>query len=115
MAAYPSYDIHLDSTQELESGVDDDFSQAGTQHSRILHSKQYYRFKLIHNITRTQFASLLATYEAGKRDTYTLSYYDYGTSPVTTFSVKFISAPRITDNQGGERVEVQVNLRGFKD
>lgn len=115
MAAYPSYAISVDSRQELESGVDDDFSQTGTHHSRILHSQQYYRFTLFHDITRTQFASLLATYAAGKRDTYTLSYYDHGTSPETTFSVKFIAAPRITDNQGGERVRVEVRLRGFKD
>ena len=115
MAAYPTYEITLDSTQELESGIDDDFSQSGIQHSRILHGKQYYRFSLVHIITRVQFASLLATYAAGPRDTYTLTYYDFGTSPLTTFSVKFVNPPMIRKNIGGSLVEVESNLRGFKD
>ena len=115
MANYPSYSISIDSTQDLESGIDDDYSQTGIQHSRIYHSQQYYRFEIIHpNLTLTEFNSLKSTYAAGPRDVYTLTYLDEG-SPQTTYSVKFMQPPMITGNHGLNRFEVTVRLRGFKD
>ena len=113
MAAYPSYAVILDSSQGLESGIDDDFAQAGSQHSRIFHSQQYYRYRLYHALTLAQFNSLLATYTAGKRDTYTLTYH--AVSPAVTYSVKFTSPPEITSNIRPDIFLVEVNLRGYKN
>ena len=96
-----------------ESGVSDDFTQGGQQHSRIFHSQAYYRWTLAHTLTRAQYNSLMATYTAGQRDTYTLTYFDE--SPVVTYSVKFIQPPAITANHGNDWFAVQVQLRGFKD
>ena len=112
MANYPSYDILLDSRQELESGIDDDFSQPGIQHSRIFHSRQYYRFRLKHSLTTTQFNSFLVTYAAGPRDEYTLTYYS---SPAVTYTVKFLAPPEITENIGLGRVFVEAILRGYRN
>jgi len=114
MANYPSYTVSLESVPELESGIEDDFSQSGIQHSRLFHGKQYYRFAVTHpNVTQAQYDSLLATYAAGPRDTYT--YTHYSTSPATTFSVKFTQPPMKTINHGGGRFQVVSYLRGFKD
>ena len=113
MADYP-YTAHLlDSRQELESGIDDDFSQPGIQHSRIFHSRQYYRFKVIHSLTLAQFNSLLATYAAGPRDEYTFQYHS--TSPQTTYTVKFLAPPEIVENIGLSRFFVESNLRGYRN
>jgi len=113
MPSYPSLNIGLDSSQELESGIEDDFSQPGVQHSRLFHAQQYYRFRLVHTITMTQFNSLLATYAADKRSDFTLTYYN--TSPVSTYTVRFLSPPSIRVNHGANNVEVESNLRGYKN
>ena len=113
MAAYPSYSILLQSDKTEESGVNDSYSEAGSQHSRLFHSQAYYRFKLRHNLTLAQFNSLNATYTAGRRDVYTLTYHDE--SPAVTYSVKFTGPPQITTNYGGDRFLVEVPLRGTKD
>ena len=113
MANYPAYDILLSSSKtEEEDGIVDDFSQGGIQHSRIFHSQSYYRFSLDHSLSLVQFNSLKATYDAGKRDEYTLTYYDE--SPIATYTVKFTSAPQITGNNGVTYF-VNCRLRGTKD
>jgi len=115
MAAYPSYNIGLGSSQELEPSWQDDVSTAGTLHSRQMRSTQYYRFELLHNaMTAANVNALLATYAAGPRDTYTLTYRQ-DTSPIETYSVKFIAPPQIVSNYGGGRHDVKVMLRGTKD
>lgn len=113
MAAYPSYGVLLESSQDLESGYLDDLTESGVHYSRALHSTQYYRFTLVHNLTDAQFDSLLATYAAGPRDTYTLTYRSV--SPAITYSVKFLDAPQIVANLGGGQYRVQTSLRGTKD
>ena len=113
MAAYPSYDILLESEKKEEPGVTDDYSEAGTQHSRLFHSQPYYRFRLFHNITLAQFNSLKTTYDAGRRDTYTLTYFSE--SPAATYTVKFTGPPQINTNFGNDRLLVEAPLRGFKD
>lgn len=113
MAAYPSYDILLTSLPEKENGIFDDFSQAGTQHSRTFHSQQYYRFAVRHSLTLAQYNSLCSTYEAAPRDSYTLTFYDQ--SPIQTYTVKFLKPPEIVENLGLNRFLVDVSLRGTKD
>ena len=113
MSAYPSHAIELTSSVEIESGIADDFAQSGSQHSRIFHSQAYYRFTLNHTLSLSQFNALHATYQAGPRDVYTLTYFDE--SPQATYSVKFISPPKITANLGLNRCGVVVQLRGTKD
>jgi hypothetical protein len=113
MAAYPSYPILLGSTQKLEKSWRDTTSSSGTQHSRQLHGKQYYQFILIHNLTGTEYESLLAVEAAGPRDTYTLTYRTE--SPAITYRVTFTGPPDIGRNIGGGRYEVRVPMRGFKD
>lgn len=113
MATYPSYGISLESQRVPESGIEDDFSQPGTQHSRTLHSQQYYRFRVIHNLTVTELATLEAFYDAGPRTAHTFTYREY--SPQQTYTVKFLAPPEVVRNQGGNRVQVEVNLRGYKN
>ena len=113
MAAYPSHNILLESDKTEESGVKDDYAESGTQHSRLFYSKPYYRFSLRHHLTLAEFNSLKATFDAGRRDVYTLSYFDE--SPVATYSVKFTGPPQIRTNYGNGRFLVAVPLRGFKD
>ena len=113
MAAYPSYSILLESDKDEESGVKDDYAESGTQHSRLFYSQPYYRFRLRHNLTLAQFNSLKVTFDAGRRDTYTLTYFDE--SPQATYSVKFTGPPQIKTNYGNGRFLVEVPLRGFKD
>ena len=113
MAVYPSYPILLASTQDEEAaGIQDDFSQPGGQHSRIFHSQSYYRFSLIHNLTLAEWNTLFATYTAGPRDEYTLTYHIE--SPAVTYAVKFTDVPEIIRNLGGDRFDVRVPLRGVK-
>ena len=114
MAAYPSYNILLDSSQTLEAGYLDDFTESGVQYSRAMHSAQYYRFTLRHQLTAAQWSSLSATYAAGPRDTYTLTYRA-DTSPIVTYSVKFTEPPQIVSNWGLDRYVVSVSLRGTQD
>lgn len=113
MAAYPSHNILLGSTKEEESGVLDDFAPSGTQHSRILHSQSYYRFRLLHQLTLAEWNALKATYNAGKRDAYTLTYLTE--SPVQTYTVKFTGPPQIIQNLALNRFFVEVPLRGTAD
>jgi hypothetical protein len=113
MAAYPSHNILLGSSQDLEVGHTDDITESGIQYSRALHASQYYHFSLLHQLTGTQFEALLAAYAAGPRDTYTLTYRVE--SPAITYSVKFLGPPKIQTNLGGGQYIVQVSLRGTKD
>lgn len=113
MANYPSYPILIASRPERENGIQDDFAQSGSQHSRTFHSQQYYRFSVRHCLTQSQYDSLCATYDAGPRDEYTLTFYDV--SPIVTYTVKFIGPPQIAENIGGNRYLVDVSLRGTKD
>lgn len=113
MAAYPSYGILLESKRESESKWRDDTSEAGTLHSRQLRSTEYIRFQLTHHMTTTQYRALMTTYNAGERETYTLTYFDE--SPSVTYSVKFVQCPQITKNFGGDRHLVKVQLRGTQD
>ena len=115
MAAYPAYNILLGSSMDREPGIEDDFSQAGTQHSRTFHSQAYYRFTLVHALTLAQFNSLEATYNAAPRDVYTLTYHGASESPQVTYSVKFTEPPVKTTNLGLDNYFVQVQLRGTKD
>jgi len=113
MAAYPSYDILLGSSIQEESGIDDQYASTGQQHSRILYSSRYFRFKLLHKLTLTQFNTLSTTYGSGQRDTYTLTYHVE--SPAVTYSVIFTEPPQIRDNLGNGQFIVEANLRGTKD
>jgi hypothetical protein len=79
----------------------------------LYHSQQQYRFSLRHNLTTSQWTSLLTTYAAGPRDEYTLTYL--AESPAATYTVKFTEPPMITGNHGGSRHDVRVELRGYKD
>jgi len=113
MANYP-YTAHmLDSDITPESGVDDDFSQSGIQHSRILHDAGYYRFRLLHSLTLTEYNTLRTFYDTYPRTFITLTYY--AVSPAVTYNVKFILPPAITKNHGSNRLEVEVHLRGYKN
>ena len=111
MANYPSYNILLDSTREEESGVEDDFSEAGTQHSRLFHSQPYYRFRLRHALTLAQWKALKVLYDAGRRDLFTLTYL--AESPQVTYSVKFTAPPQIVQNLGLDNFIVESPLRGY--
>jgi hypothetical protein len=113
MAAYPSYDILLGSDKTEESGVADDYSEAGTQHSRLFYSQPIYRFRLRHNLTLAQFNSLKADYDADRRGVRTLTYFDE--SPTATYSVKYTGPPQIKTNYGNDRLLVESPLRGTKD
>ena len=113
MANYLAYDILLDSEQTPESGWDDKFSSAGTQHSRQLHGAQYWRFSLIHVLTTAEFNTLFADYTAGPKDVRTLSYLTE--SPIATYSVIYTDAPAIVRNITGGKHRVVSELRGFKD
>ena len=112
MANYPSYSILLTSSQEQESGIDDDFSQGGAQHSRIFHSQNYHVFTLNHFLTLAQWNSLKATYDAGPRAVYTLTYHVE--SPAVTYSCKFTSPPVKSSNSGADNYFVTCRLRGTK-
>ena len=94
-----------------EEGIEDDFSQPGIQHSRLFYSG-YYRFHLIHNLTRAEYNTLFAFYTANTRAAVTLTYFS--TSPSAPFTVKFTSPPTITENHGLDRFRVEVNLRGYR-
>ncbi len=111
--AYPSHSWALDSQLVPENGADDDFSQSGIQHARILHDRRYWRFRLVHHITLAQLNTLEALYNAGQRDDYTLT--DSSRSPAVTYTVKFTEPPAITTNHGANRFEVTTNLRGYKN
>jgi len=113
MAAYPSYNILLDSTRQEESGVEDDYAESGQQHSRIFHSQSYFTFLLRHQLSITQWKALKTTYDAGKRSTYTLTYFNE--SPQQTYTVKFTGPPQIVANIDGGRFLVEVPLRGTAD
>jgi hypothetical protein len=114
MANYPAYNILISSSKaEDDSGIEDDYSQAGAQHSRIFFASSYYEFSIDHQLSLDEWDTLKALYDAGPRDVYTLTYYDE--SPIATYSVKFISPPQIVSNIGGNRFYVRSNLRGTKD
>jgi hypothetical protein len=67
----------------------------------------------LHSLSGAEYESLLSTFNAGPRDIYTLSYRTE--SPLITYSVTFTGPPQIVRNVGGDRYEVRVPLRGFKD
>lgn len=113
MANYPAYPILLSSSIGPENGIEDDLAQPGQQHSRIFHSQQYYEFSLDHKLTLAEWNSLFATYTAGPRDVYTLTYHDE--SPAATYSVKFVAPPAIVTNLGEGKFFVTCELRGTKD
>jgi len=113
MANYPYTSHMLDSDINPESGVDDDFSQSGIQHSRIFHSAGYYRFRLLHSLTLTEYNTLRTFYDTYPRTFVTLSYF--ATSPSITYNVKFLSPPAIVENLGSNRLKVEVHLRGYKN
>lgn len=113
MANYPSYDILLGSTREEDDGIQDDFGQGGTQHSRTFYSQSYFTFNLVHILTTAQIKSLRATYTANPRADYTLTFYDE--SPQQTYTVKFTGPPQITSNITPTLFRVEVPLRGTAD
>jgi len=112
MAALTTYGILLDSTRSRESGIEDDFSQSGQQHSRVFHSQAYYQFDIREYVTMAQFQTMEAAYEATPRATYTLTYY--AVSPAVTYSVKYTTAPNISENLGGDKYIATRSLRGTK-
>ena len=113
MSAYPSYGILLESQLDYEPSWRDDVAESGVLSSRQLRSANYIRFTLLHNLTQAEYNALVTTYNAGPRDTYTLTYL--AESPQVTYSVKFIDLPQITANVGGGRFLVSVSLRGTQD
>ena len=113
MANYPTNGILLTSKVTPESEYEDDYSQPGIQHSRLFRSQVYFRFELTHSLTLAEFNSLTAVYDAGARDTYTLTYHTE--SPLVTYSVIFTSRPEISDNLGNNKFKVSASLRGTKD
>ena len=113
MAAYPSHNILLGSSITEESGVLDDLADSGILRSRVLHSKPWYRFQLIHNLTLAQFNTLRNNYQADRRAVLTLTYH--AESPAVTYSVVYTEPPQIIENIGGGQFRVSVALRGFKD
>lgn len=113
MSAYPSYPILLDSDREPEPGWEDSLAASGTQHSRQLHSQQYYRFRVLHNLTLAQFNALEADYAGGPRTVRTLTWFTE--SPAVTYTVKYQAPPEIITNHGNDRYTVRVLLRGYKD
>ena len=114
MAAYPSYTISIDSTQELEDRYEFDIDSAGGLHRRQFHSAQQYRFNLTHpGLTVAQWRSLLdTTYAADPTATHTLTYHVE--SPAVTYSVTFLGPPQIIANHGNSTYDVRVVLRGTK-
>lgn len=114
MAAYPALPVGIESMVEEESSYIDTFSVSGSQHSRLMRSSAYYEFTLIHPaITDAEYDSLRATYAAGPRSSYTLTYR--AVSPQITYTVKFIEPPQIVKNHGGGRYDVKVKVRGTQD
>ena len=113
MAVYPSYNILLTSSRTADDGIDDEFSQSGTQHSRTFYSATYYNFIIQHALTITQYKALKATFDAGKRADYTLTYLSE--SPQVTYTVKFTGSPQIVSNIKGDLFLVEVPLRGTQD
>ena len=114
MPAYTHYNILLEqSSVEPESGIVDDFSQAGTQHSRVFHSTNYFRFDLTYSMTKAQFDAICAAYDANPRADFTAFEY-HSVSPIETYTVKFLERPRIISNIGLSRFFVSVRLRGVR-
>ena len=108
--AYPTYSITLGSSQEEDEGITDDFSQAGTQHSRTYYSQSYYIFTIYHVLTLAEFDTLKALYVLDKRGEYTLNYLNV--IPSVTYTVKFTAPPQKVENLGGGIYRVKVMLRG---
>jgi hypothetical protein len=114
MAAYPAYPILLGSSQKPEKGWRDTSSSSGTPHSKQTQGKAYSEFSLLHQLTGTEYESLLAVYAADPDTTHTLIYRN-DESPAVTYTVKFSGPPQITRNIGGNKYEVRAPLRGFTD
>jgi len=114
MAAFPSYvKLGLGSDLEQEAGWKDSISEAGTLHSRQFFSQDYYRIKVIWpGATGQEYANLKAVYDGAPRDTMTGFTY-YTSSPTLTLSVKFLGAPQIIEAHGGDKYDVEINLRGW--
>ena len=112
MAALTTYGILLDSTRSRESGIDDDFSQGGAQHSRIFHSQAYFQFQIREYVTLAQFTIMENEYNSTPRATFTLTYY--AVSPAVTYNVKYTTAPNISENLGGDKYIATRTLRGTK-
>lgn len=107
MATYPDYRVLMASDHELEQGHKDDFSQAGTHHSRKYHNRQYHRFTLVHSLTPAEFDELMLFYEDGPRD-YHLHFYHE-----VPYTSKFLGPPQPTLNREDRKYIVKVDLRGI--
>jgi len=112
MAALTTYGILLDSTRSRESGIEDDFSQSGQQHSRVFHSQAYYVFQIREYVSMAQFQAMETEFESTPRATFTLTYY--AVSPSVTYNVKYTTAPNISENLGGDKYIATRTLRGTK-
>jgi hypothetical protein len=113
MAAYPSYSIGIGSSRNVENNYEDDISANGTMHSRLMHSRIYHRFSVVHpNLTGQEYSDLLTTYANNFRATMTgFTYHDE--SPAVSYSVQFLEPPKIAANLGSNRFDVMVSLRGW--
>jgi len=114
MAAYPSYNILQRSTMTEESGVEDDFADTGTMHSRIFHSG-FYRFTVYHQLSMAQWLNLRDTIYANNQRTALTGFVFYSESPARTYTVKFTGAPQIVENLKKDQFIVEVPLRGTAD
>lgn len=114
---YPSHNQLLGSRRVPDnSGIVDDVAQGGTQHSRQYHSQQYYFFTLVHFLTQAEFDALMTDYLANPRTTRTLTWApEDSTSPETTYTVKYQSAPVQVSKENADGWFVTVRLRGYKD
>ena len=112
MAALTTYGILLRSSVSQEDGIEDDFAQSGTQHSRTFFSQSYFNFAIFEKVTLAQFTTMQAEYDATPRAAFTLTYFDV--SPAVTYSVKYIAPPEIVDNLGGGKYVSTRRLRGTK-
>ena len=111
MASIPLYDISIDETPVPEQGIDDDFSQSGIQHSRILHTSQWFQFPFNHpSLTEAEFTALTDIYDAAPRGSHTFQFYS--TSPQTIYTGTFLSRPAKTENHGLDRWRVEYRMRG---
>lgn len=113
MADYPSYTTGIGSRRTLESRHIDDFASSGTMHSRLMHSKQYFQFSVIHpGLTGVQYQALKDLYESGPRDTWT-NFTWHNVSPAEVYSVIFTGPPQTVVNHGNNLFDVRVELRGW--
>lgn len=108
MSALPDYKILRQSTSDRESGFEDDFADSGPQHSRQFHDRQYERLTLVYRLTKDQWDTYDAHYQAEPRDEHTVTFEG------DDYVVKYTAPPQ-KEAAGNSLFFVTVRVRGYKD